>query len=88
MLSISLALVLTLIIYIFIDLLLGLFNTSQSPNLTTHIVIKISQFMHAPYIAHFQDVKQILCYIKCTIQFGLSMTRSSSPAPLAYLDVD
>jgi hypothetical protein len=44
--------------------------------------------MYTSYIAHFQAVKRILCYIKCTIQFGLSLAWSSSPAPLAYLDVD
>ncbi|XP_022866310.1 uncharacterized protein LOC111386109 [Olea europaea var. sylvestris] len=53
-----------------------------------HAVSAVSQYMHKLSICHFQVVKQILRYIKGTLQYGLSFTSSPSSTILAYLDVD
>ena len=53
-----------------------------------HSVNSISQFLHAPTDVHFQAIKQILCYIKDTLHYGLKFTSSSSMGLVAYSDVD
>ncbi|XP_070662500.1 uncharacterized mitochondrial protein AtMg00810-like [Malus domestica] len=47
------------------------------------------QFMHTPRVSHFQDVKRILRYLKCTIDLGLWFSKCSSPPSIvAYSDAD
>ena len=49
---------------------------------------KLSQLMHCPSILHWSTVKQLLCYLVETIDYGL-MLRKESPRILhAFADVD
>ncbi|GJY96143.1 uncharacterized mitochondrial protein-like protein [Tanacetum coccineum] len=47
--------------------------TITRPDLS-YAVNQVSQFLHAPTIAHFQSVKRILRYVKGTISFGLTFS--------------
>ena len=49
---------------------------------------KLSQFMHAPTLLHWQAVKRMLRYLKHTIQYGLQLFRSSCSDLQAYCDAD
>jgi hypothetical protein len=51
-------------------------------------VNKLSQFMHAPTLLHWQVVKCLLRYFKHTIKFGLQLFRSSCSDIQAYCDFD
>jgi hypothetical protein len=51
-------------------------------------VNKLSQFMHKPTQIHWQSVKQLLRYLKSTIQFGLHIYRSSCNTLHAFCDAD
>jgi hypothetical protein len=53
-----------------------------------HVVSVVIQFMHKPFISHFQIVERILHYVKGTLRFGLSFTPSSSRELIAYSDSD
>jgi hypothetical protein len=44
--------------------------------------------LHAPIDEHFQVVKRILQYVKCTLQYGLSFIASSSTRITAYSNAD
>lgn len=50
----------------------------------THVVTAVSQYMHKPYVSHFQAIKRILRYVKGTLQFGIFFAPSSSREILAY----
>ncbi|KAK9074370.1 hypothetical protein SSX86_006968 [Deinandra increscens subsp. villosa] len=54
----------------------------------SYAVNQVSQFLQAPTIAHFQSVKRILRYIKGTLDFGLTFSRSKSSNILGYSDAD
>ncbi|XP_019056197.1 PREDICTED: uncharacterized protein LOC109115952 [Nelumbo nucifera] len=51
-------------------------------------VNKGCQFMSAPTIEHWQDVKRILRYLKDAVHFGLCITSSHSPHLHAFTDAD
>jgi hypothetical protein len=51
-------------------------------------VNKLSQFMHKPTVIHWQSVKQLLRYLKQTLQFGLHIYRSSCNTLQAFSDTD
>jgi hypothetical protein len=51
-------------------------------------VDKASQFIHAPISDHWNIVKHILCYLKCTLDLGLQLHSQSSLTLHAYYDVD
>jgi len=51
-------------------------------------VNKVAQFMQAPTDEHWSAVKQILCYLKSTIQHCLFLSRHSSVQLMAYTDAD
>lgn len=40
-------------------------------------VNKVCQFMHKPTLPHWIAVKRVLCYLKSTINHGLSFGRSN-----------
>jgi Reverse transcriptase (RNA-dependent DNA polymerase) len=52
------------------------------------VVNCVSQFMHSPYTCHWMAVKQILCYLKGTINYGLTIMPSTSFTLHAYADFD
>ncbi|XP_021991513.1 uncharacterized mitochondrial protein AtMg00810-like [Helianthus annuus] len=47
-----------------------------------------SQFLQAPTIDHFQEVKRILRYLKGTVSYGLHYNRVQSPSIIGYSDAD
>ncbi|XP_022024710.1 uncharacterized mitochondrial protein AtMg00810-like [Helianthus annuus] len=53
-----------------------------------YAVNQVSQFLHAPTSAHFQEVKRILRYLKGTIAFGLHCSRPTHTSLLGYSDAD
>ncbi|XP_022041779.1 uncharacterized mitochondrial protein AtMg00810-like [Helianthus annuus] len=53
-----------------------------------YAVNQVSQFLHAPTIAHFQEVKRILRYLKGSLAFGLHYSRSTHTSLLGYSDAD
>ncbi|GJW56241.1 uncharacterized mitochondrial protein-like protein [Tanacetum coccineum] len=61
-----------------------------STPLATHVsfTADVSQFLHAPTIAHFQSVKRILRYVKGTISFGLTFSRPHTNTIIGYSDAD
>ncbi|GKA95859.1 uncharacterized mitochondrial protein-like protein [Tanacetum coccineum] len=61
--------------------------TITRPDLS-YVVNQVSQFLHAPTIAHFQSVKRILRYVKGTISFGLTFSRPHTNTIIGYFDAD
>uniref|UniRef100_A0A251RWD9 Putative zinc finger, CCHC-type n=1 Tax=Helianthus annuus TaxID=4232 RepID=A0A251RWD9_HELAN len=53
-----------------------------------YAVNQVSQFLHAPTVAHFQEVKRILRYLKGTIALGLHYSRPTHTTLLGYSDAD
>ncbi|XP_041001838.1 uncharacterized mitochondrial protein AtMg00810-like [Juglans microcarpa x Juglans regia] len=51
-------------------------------------VNKLSQFMHSPKLAHRQAAKRLLRYLKQTISYGLSFSKSANTTLQAFLDAD
>lgn len=51
-------------------------------------VNRVCQFMHAPCLTHWQAIKCILHYFKHTIEHGLLISPSSTPALAAFSDVN
>ncbi|KAL3838972.1 hypothetical protein ACJIZ3_023563 [Penstemon smallii] len=51
-------------------------------------VNKVCQYMHSPRISHWQSVKRILRYLKCTADFGLLLRPSPNPCLAAFTDAD
>jgi hypothetical protein len=45
-------------------------------------------FMHDPRVPHYNHVKQILCYLKGTLDHGLHINNSSTATLTAYFDAD
>ncbi|XP_021991778.2 uncharacterized mitochondrial protein AtMg00810-like [Helianthus annuus] len=54
----------------------------------SYVVNQVSQFLHAPTIAHYQEVKRILRYLKGTLAFGLHYSRPTHTSLLGYSDAD
>ncbi|KAJ0844517.1 putative RNA-directed DNA polymerase [Helianthus annuus] len=54
----------------------------------SYAVNQVSQFLHAPTVAHYQEVKRILRYLKGTAAYGLHYTRPSHTSLLGYSDAD
>lgn len=54
----------------------------------SYAVNQVSQFLHAPTLTHFQEVKRILRYIKGTLAFGLSFTKPSHQSLIGFSDAD
>ncbi|KAM0070796.1 putative RNA-directed DNA polymerase [Helianthus debilis subsp. tardiflorus] len=54
----------------------------------SYAVNQVSQFLHAPTTAHFQEVKRILRYLKGTISYGLHYSRPTQTMLLGYSDAD
>ena len=52
----------------------------------TFSVNNVAQFMQAPTNEHWSAVKQILCYLKSTIQHDLFLSRHSSVQLTVYTD--
>ncbi|XP_022003364.1 uncharacterized mitochondrial protein AtMg00810-like [Helianthus annuus] len=57
------------------------------PNIS-YAVNQVSQFLHALTVAHFQEVKRILRYLKGTIAFGLHYRRPTHTTLIGYSDAD
>ncbi|XP_021992186.1 uncharacterized mitochondrial protein AtMg00810-like [Helianthus annuus] len=53
-----------------------------------YAVNQVSQFLHAPTVDHFKEVKRILRYLKGTIAFGLHYSRPTTTSLLGYSDAD
>ncbi|XP_021979508.1 secreted RxLR effector protein 161-like [Helianthus annuus] len=53
-----------------------------------YAVNQVSQFLHAPTTAHFQEVKRILRYLKGTVSYGLHYSRPVQTSLLGYSDAD
>nr|GEU60969.1 ribonuclease H-like domain-containing protein [Tanacetum cinerariifolium] len=51
-------------------------------------VQQVCLFMHNPREPHFSDLKQILRYIRGTLDYGLQLYLSSTSSLVAYSDVD
>jgi hypothetical protein len=51
-------------------------------------VNKLSQFMHKPIVIHWQSIKQLLRYLKQTLQFSLQIYHSSCNTLQAFSDAD
>ncbi|KAI5350376.1 hypothetical protein L3X38_003267 [Prunus dulcis] len=52
------------------------------------VVIQLSQFIHQPSQLHWQALKRLLRYLKCTFYHGLFLCRSSTLTLQAYSDAD
>lgn len=52
----------------------------------SNFVNQVSQFLQAPKVSHYQCVKCILCYVKGTLDFGLTFTRPHQTSILGYFD--
>ncbi|GAB2297069.1 hypothetical protein Dimus_038454 [Dionaea muscipula] len=52
------------------------------------VVNRLSQFMHCPSQLHWTATKQLLRYLKHTINHGLHLRHGSSPTLLTYSDAD
>lgn len=61
--------------------------TITRPDLS-YAVNYVSQYLQSPTDDHFQAVKRILRYVKGTIHFGLTFTRSNDPSLIGYSDAD
>ncbi|KAM0002129.1 putative RNA-directed DNA polymerase [Helianthus debilis subsp. tardiflorus] len=61
--------------------------TITRPDLS-YAVNQLSQFLHCPTVDHFRAVKRLLRYVKGTISFGLSYSRSHPPDIVGYSDAD
>jgi histone deacetylase 1/2 len=51
-------------------------------------VNKVCQYLHSPTTVHWTAVKRILRYVRCTSDFGLKITRSSSMIISGFSDAD
>lgn len=51
-------------------------------------VNKLSQFMHAPTITHWQAIKRLLRYLKQTMHYGLLLSRTPFTLLHVYTDAD
>ncbi|XP_022007495.1 uncharacterized mitochondrial protein AtMg00810-like [Helianthus annuus] len=51
-------------------------------------VTAVSQFLHAPTVDHFKEIKRILRYLKGTIAFGLHYSRPTTTSLLGFFDAD
>lgn len=60
--------------------------TITRPDLA-YYVNTMCQFQQNPTTDHFQVVKRILQYVKCTLSFGFSFS-SGQPSLIGYLDAD
>jgi hypothetical protein len=54
----------------------------------SYAVNQVSQFLQAPTVLHYQEVKRILRYVKGTLAFGLTFSRSASTTLVGYSDAD
>ncbi|KAK1425109.1 hypothetical protein QVD17_20454 [Tagetes erecta] len=54
----------------------------------SYAVNQVSQFLHAPTVLHFQEVKRILRYIKGTMNFGLNFSKPTHSSLIGYSDAD
>ncbi|XP_022003953.1 uncharacterized mitochondrial protein AtMg00810-like [Helianthus annuus] len=54
----------------------------------SYAVNQVSQFLHALTIAHYQEVKRILRYLKGTLAFGLHYSHPAHTSLLGYPDTD
>ncbi|CAI9279827.1 unnamed protein product [Lactuca saligna] len=61
--------------------------TITHPDLS-YAINQVSQFLHAPTMAHFQAVKHILRYVRGTVAYGLTYKRSPTIPLVAYSDAD
>ncbi|KAJ0520890.1 putative RNA-directed DNA polymerase [Helianthus annuus] len=61
--------------------------TITRPDLS-YAVNQVSQFLQAPTIDHFQEVKRILRYLKGTVSYGLHYNQVQSPSIIGYSDAD
>ena len=52
----------------------------------SNFVNQVSQILQAPKVSHYQCVKCILCYVKGTLDFGLTFTRPHQTSILGYSD--
>ncbi|KAJ9536337.1 hypothetical protein OSB04_un000488 [Centaurea solstitialis] len=61
--------------------------TITRPDLS-YAMNQVSQFLHAPTVSHYQEVKHILRYLKGTLAFGLTFSKSSHTSFIGYSDAD
>lgn len=61
--------------------------TITRPDLS-YAVNHVSQFLQSPTVSHFSAVKRILRYVKGTVNFGLTFSKSSDYSILGYSDAD
>ncbi|KAD5317324.1 hypothetical protein E3N88_17270 [Mikania micrantha] len=54
----------------------------------SYAVNQVSQFLHAPTIDHYQEVKRILRYVKGTLTYGLTFSKPNQPSLLGFSDAD
>ncbi|KAD5962053.1 hypothetical protein E3N88_13526 [Mikania micrantha] len=54
----------------------------------SYAVQQVCMHMHAPRTTHMNALKRILRYIKGTISYGLTLTRSDTSSLVAYTDAD
>lgn len=59
--------------------------TITRPDLS-YAVNVVSQFLHVPTDDHFNEVKQIICYVKGTVHFCLSFSQRSNSSIIGYSD--
>ena len=53
-----------------------------------HVVQQVCLYMHDPRESHFALIKRILRYIKGTMEYGLTLSRSRSHDLIIYSDAD